>query len=110
MVYFVTLLLAVVVNEGLAELLSKSLFFGPVRTFVDGKESPFFKFVSKAITCPYCSSVWTSLLLTILIFVLFTPSLSSVVILDAFLFLVACHRLSNHFHDIADRYFSKDYK
>lgn len=109
MLYFLILLLCIAVNEGLAELLSKSIFFGPFRSLIGNRTNPVLRFISRAIECPYCSSVWTSMLLTFLVFVFFTPSLLGIVFLDAFLFLIACHRLSNYLHDIADRYFTKEY-
>ena len=109
MTYFIILLVCIVVNEGLAELLSKSVFFGPLRSFLSNRTNSVLQFFSRAIECPYCSSVWTAMLLTLLVFVFVTPVFSGVVFLDTFLFLVACHRFSNHLHDIADRYFTKEY-
>ena len=108
--YIFVLLISVIVTEGLTQLLSKSVFFGPLREYFNSKESKLFKFLSRIVECPYCSSVWTSGFLTLLVFSLGTISLFGNIFLDAFLFLIVCHRLSNHFHDVADRYFSKDYK
>jgi len=105
--YFIILLINIIVNEGLVELLSKSVFFGPLRSFLSKRSNPILLFFSRAVECPYCCSVWTSLFLTLIVFVLSTPSFLGVVVLDALLFLIMCHRLSNHFHDISDRYFSK---
>lgn len=109
MTYILILLLCIVVNEGLAQLLSKSVFFGPLRDFLAARENKVMRFFSRLVECAYCSSVWTSTFLTFLVFITLAPTLLGVLVIDAFLFLVACHRLSNHFHDIADRYFSKDY-
>lgn len=109
MTYILILLLCIVVNEGLAQLLSKSVFFGPLRDFLGSRENVVLAFFSRLVECAYCSSVWTSAFLTLIVFATYTPVLLGVVVVDAFLFFIACHRFSNHFHDIADRYFSKDY-
>jgi len=106
--YFIILLISVVVNEGLAELVSKSMFFGPFRDSLASSNNGVLGFFSRAITCPYCCSVWTAMFLTTLVFISYRPILTGDVLVDAFLFLVACHRLANHLHDISDRYFSKD--
>jgi len=43
------------------------------------------------------------------VFLFVTPAFTGVIVLDAFLFLVVCHRFSNYLHDIADRFFTKEY-
>ena len=108
--YIFVLLLCIGVNEALTKLLSRSVFFGPLRAYLESKQNWLFKFFSRMVVCPYCSSVWTSAFLTLLVFAAYGPVLMGVFVVDAFLFWVACHRFSNHFHDVADRYFSKDYK
>jgi len=107
--FLILLLLCIWVNEATTELLSKSMFFGFLRSFLNNSTYRVLQFFSKAIECPYCCSMWTSLFLTIVVFLLVKPILSGVVILDSFLFLIICHRFSNYLHDISDRYFSKDY-
>ena len=54
--------------------------------------------------------VWVALFATTIVFVFYLPTLTGSVFLDSFLFLVSCHRVSNNFHDLADRYFTKAYK
>jgi hypothetical protein len=109
MTYFIILLLCIVANEGLTELLSKSIFFSPLRNHLQLQSNKIFIFFSRAVECPYCSSVWTSMFLTLLVFIFYTPVLTDSIIVDSFLFLVIVHRCSNYLHDLSDRYFNKEY-
>lgn len=110
MMYFIVLLLCVVVSESLVELFVKSVFFSPLRNFLARQENNrILTFISTALSCGYCFSVWTALFLTTLVFMTLSPVLTNMWVLDILIFWLACHRLSNYLHDIADRYFTKEY-
>ena len=113
--FLLVLLLAVVLNEALAELLAKSGFFSPLRAYVFDRAdtSPFFKFVGLVLACPYCTSVWTSLLPVGLVAAYAFYYMNAGVVAIGFGFVpsvLIVHRLSNHFHNISDRYFVKEEK
>lgn len=109
-VFFVYLLICAFVTEAIVELVSKSVFFGPVREFLSKRKNFILRFYSNAIKCPYCFSVHASLLVSSPLFILVPPSLTNIILLDFILFSLSCHRLSNYIHDTKDRYFDKSYK
>ena len=108
MAYIIILLLCIIVNESLAELLSKSVFFGPLRSFLASKENKLFQFFSRVVECPYCCSVWTSMFLTSAIFLLSPVYLTGALVIDIFIFVFICHRVSNYLHDINQLYWQND--
>lgn len=109
MFYIVLCILSAFICEAVVELVSKSVFFSFLRTYLLNSTNRVKHFFGEAIKCPYCCSVWVSFILTLVLFVFVTPVLTSVVVIDFVLFLLVVHRLSNYVHDFSDRYISKDY-
>ena len=105
--FFVCLIVAILVNEALVELLSKSVFFFWVRKYLDSKSFLFFKFFSRVINCPFCCSVWTSAFLSTLVFSFSNPVLINNKVVDFFLFWLFCFRSSNYIHDWHDKKLDK---
>lgn len=109
LVYVSSLLLLVIINEGLVELVSKSVFFSFLRDFLTQSTSKVLKFFGEAISCPYCCSVWTAGFLVSVVF-LFGPQIKVFNVVIDFLFLtILIHRLSNYLHDVADKFFNESY-
>jgi hypothetical protein len=104
-----TISVLVLVNEGLVELVSKSVFFSFLRDFLSQSRFRLFKFFGDVVNCPYCCSVWTAFGLTSVLFLFGSQIKIFNIAVDFIIVSVLIHRLSNHFHDIADRYFSKSY-
>ena len=110
MSFLFILSISIVVVESMTELLSKSMFFYGFRSYLEQRSSSIANFFFRAIQCPYCCSVWMSLLVTLLVFSTASPVLVGFLPVDAFIFGVSCHRVSNYLHDLSDRYFTKEYK
>lgn len=98
--------------EALTQLVQKSVFFSPFRAYFDNHEdSAVCDFIGTVLECPYCTSVWISMFVVLCVLLSgFHLVIFGNVVLDYFVFFVGCHRVSNLFHDIWDRYFSRHYK
>jgi hypothetical protein len=88
--------------EAITNLVSKSDLFKPIREFLFNRgENKLFMFVHTVVDCPYCLSVWVSLLCAMLLYLYINSLLP-------FVFICICisiifHRLSNILHSIVDR-------
>ena len=98
--------------EGITQLVQKSVFFGPVRDFFSAREKNIIcAFFSNMLSCPYCTSVWVSMFITLCVLVSgFSLVILGNVVIDYFLFFIVVHRFSNLIHDVWDRYFSRHYR
>jgi hypothetical protein len=110
MVWVYTLIILIIINEALTELVSKSVFFGPLRDFLSNHKNPILLFFGRAFQCPYCTSVWVSIFTTSLTFISIIPFVTGIIYIDAFVYFILGHRGSNLFHDSCDRYINKSYK
>lgn len=104
------LIILIIINEALTELVSKSVFFGPLRKFLSNHKNPILLFFGTAFQCPYCTSVHMSVFLSCITFIFIKPVITGIVYIDVFVYLIGVHRISNLFHDTWDRYFNKQYK
>jgi hypothetical protein len=113
--FFLVLLVCIFFVEGITELLVKSKFFSSFREFFKRRQSEnIYRFIHEVISCPYCTSVWVSLFIIILIYMVsfftgFNFSFVGFAPLDLFLLVVLTHRLSNHLHNFCDKYLDKFY-
>ena len=95
MFYFIFKILLIVVSiEALTELVVKSEFFSPLRNFFSGKESKLYSFIDSILQCPYCFSVWSSLIVISISYNDYTIFI---------LYILSSHRLSNMLHNIFDK-------
>jgi hypothetical protein len=95
-------LLAIVLTEAITEIVTKSEIFQPFRKkiFDLGKNNTFFEWFHKLLDCGYCFSVWSGVLVAILLL----RDLHLVnVFIDWFIVGLVLHRLANLFHNIMDR-------
>lgn len=111
MVLFFYVLLAGFLVEGITQLVQKSVFFSPVREFFELKSNyKLCRFFNTVLGCPYCTSVWVSMFVTVLILASeIRLVLFGTLVIDYFLFFLVCHRVSNLIHDLWDRYFTRHY-
>jgi len=105
MLYFIFLFISIVANEAIVELISKSVFFSPLREYLFKSNNKILSFFGKVVSCPYCCSVWTAYFFAFIVFVFTKAYFSSYVGIIFFVLLV--HKGSNILHDISDRYFVK---
>jgi hypothetical protein len=94
--------IAIVLTEALTELITKSELFNPLRKklFELGHNNKFFNWAHKLLDCGYCFSVWSGVLVAIL---LFRDVGLSEWFIDPFLIGIFLHRLANLFHNFMDR-------
>jgi hypothetical protein len=93
-------IIAVIITEGLVEVLSKSEIFSPVRKwFFKRRENRVFNFIHSLLDCGYCLSVWVGTFVGLLLVDL--PIVHPA--LDWFIVGLLLHRLSNLWHNIIDR-------
>lgn len=106
------LILASFLVEGITQIVQKSVFFGPVRSFFSAREKNIVcAFFSNMLMCPYCTSVWASMFITLCVLVSgFSLVILGNVVVDHFLFFIGAHRFSNLIHDVWDRYLSRHYR
>lgn len=99
------LLLAIVTTEAITELVVKSEFFHPLRKtiFKLGKHINIFNWVHSLLDCGYCFSVWSSALVTFLLFKSDFLRFGLEGLLAMGVFTLFIHRLSNLFHSIMDK-------
>jgi len=100
--YFCAFLLAVVSTEALTEIVVKSTLFRPIREKIEVRAPR----LSKLITCPYCFSVWASIVFTTCVFFVVGGGVSLILLP---LTILVVHRCSNYLHMLVDRYFDKFY-
>jgi ABC-type sulfate transport system permease subunit len=92
----------IILIEAITNLVSKSGLFKPMREFLFNKgENKLFRFIHTLVDCPYCLSVWVSLLCVVLLYLYINNWLP-------FIFVGACvsiifHRFANVLHFIIDR-------
>ena len=93
----------IILIEAITNILGKSDLFSPVREFIfkKGKGNKLFRFVHNMIDCPYCLSVWVSLLCTTMLY-LHINNLLPFILIWAFVVLIL-HRLSNVVHFLIDK-------
>lgn len=95
-------LLFVLSIEASTNIISKSDIFKPFRAFLF-KHSPtniIAKFLHMMLDCPYCTSVWVSLIHMLLYF---SGVWLIVYMFMFFMFVMVFHRLSNIVHHVIDR-------
>jgi hypothetical protein len=99
------LILAVIVTiiliEAITNIVSKSDLFEPLRKFFFESKNRTLKFISSAIECSYCTSVWVSLFCTVMLYLDVINLLPQ--ILALFFIGLVLHRVSNVLHFIIDR-------
>lgn len=100
----IILAIAVISIEAITEILVDSKIFLPLRLYISKKALPdiptgkstIYNFIHELISCGYCTSVWVSMFVTMLLTFndirIFKPIINEMI-------LVFClHRLSNLFH------------
>ena len=102
LLYFCLLLISGVCVEACVELIVKSVFFSWFRDFLAARKNVVYQFFYNAYSCPYCASVHLAFLISSFIFILYTPYLTGIVLLDFVLFVFVSHRVSNYIHNISD--------
>ena len=109
---FLYLILASFLVETLTQLIQNSVFFSPLRAlFSRHKYNVLCRFIHTILECPYCTSVWVSMFITICILLSgYHLVIFGNLVLDYFVFFIASHRISNAIHDGWDRYLSRHYK
>lgn len=102
MLFVIKLLLATILTEAIAEIVTKSEIFRPLRAklFNIGLGNKFFEWLHNLFDCAYCFSVWTGVLVAILFFKDLNILHWSV---DYIFIGLILHRLSNLFHNVMDR-------
>jgi hypothetical protein len=103
MYLLINVICMVIFIEATTNILSKSELFSPFREYLFKKSSnKFFEFVHSIFECPYCLSVWVSLLSISVAYLCFNN-----VIFKWFILVIVFHRLSNMLHFIIDRLHGK---
>jgi hypothetical protein len=93
-------IIAVIITEGLVEVLAKSEIFSPVRKwFFDRRSNKVFNFIHSLVDCGYCLSVWVGTFVGIVLLNLHIVHPA----IDWFIVGLLLHRLSNLWHNIIDR-------
>jgi len=93
--------LAIVCEEAITNLLTKSEIFMPVRKFLfDRRDSKIFKFLHDLLDCGYCTSVWIGWFIA---FLYLNNLLCNIVFIG-----IALHRLSNLLHHFIDKMWNKE--
>lgn len=98
---FLKFLLIIICVEAITELLSKSEFFMPLRKYLFEKQKPVYRFLHDIIDCPYCLSVWVSVINVVYFYFIFKYTTSII-----FMFIpmvLVFHRMSNILHFIIDK-------
>lgn len=91
----------IILIEAITNILSKSDLFNPVREFLFNKgDNKLFRFVHNMIDCPYCLSVWVSLLCTTMLYLYINNLLPFILIWICGSLIL--HRLSNILHFVID--------
>jgi hypothetical protein len=91
-------LFAVVVVEAITNIITKSIFFSPVREFFfKRKKNKLSNWVHELLDCAYCTSVWVGFFVYICWFCFDS------VIINVIFMGFALHRLSNVLHFTIDR-------
>lgn len=92
----------IILIEAITNIVSKSDLFKPMREFLFNKgENKLFRFIHTLVDCPYCLSVWVSLLCVVMLYLYINNLLPFVLIWVCI--AVIFHRLSNILHFIVDR-------
>jgi len=100
----VAYLIMALLTEALTEVLVKSFIFQKVREVIFNFNVTY---LTKLITCGYCSSFWLSVAVNIAAYFLSAsyPSILSIVFINLLVNVLIVHRLSNMLHGSIDRYF-----
>lgn len=99
--------LLVVCIEATTEIVTKSKFFEPLRSFCGSfrSKNKFIAYVTTPLFCPHCFSVWAALLYSTLFLILphylGLESLRQAVWF--FMLILVFHRFSNYLHIVVDR-------
>lgn len=101
MIFIIIVLFNLVLVEAMTNLLTKSELFLPVRKYLFESNNRVYKFISKIVDCPYCTSVWVSLFCVCMLYLFLVNLLPTVFVL--FFAGIVIHRLSNVLHCIIDR-------
>lgn len=98
---FLKFLFSIILVEAITGILSKSELFNPIREwFFNRRINKVFNFIHRVLDCPYCTSVWVSFFVYILLFIN-TEIVDRYI--DWFVISLFLHRLSNILHFIIDR-------
>jgi hypothetical protein len=98
----ISFIASVVLTELLTELVVKSEIFKSFRQFLEG-----FTWVSKLVNCGYCFSVWSALLVTLVVGPRY--DVVSSLFLNYIIISLIVHRSSNVWHNIIDKWTDKYY-
>jgi len=91
-------LFAIVVVEAITNIITKSVFFSPVREFFfNRRKNKLFKWVHSLLDCAYCTSVWVGWFVYICWFCFDST------IIDVIFMGFVLHRLANVLHFVIDR-------
>lgn len=102
MILVLEIICTIILIEAITNLVSKSDLFKPVREFLFKKgENKLFRFMHALVDCPYCLSVWVSLLCAALLYLYINNWLPFVLVW--FCMAIIFHRLSNILHFVIDR-------
>lgn len=102
----VRFVIGVVLTEAVTEIVTKSEIFRPFREtiFLIGQGNWLFKWLHNLIDCGYCFSMWSGMLMSVLL-------LSEVNIvhytIDWFIIAIILHRASNVLHNVIDKIHGK---
>jgi len=96
-----SILITIILIEAITNILSKSELFSPLREFLFNSNSKVLRFIHNMIDCPYCTSVWVSLFLTVMLYLYNINTLPQ--ILALFFMGIVLHRISNVLHFVIDR-------
>lgn len=115
--FFVLFFVCTLLTEGLTELITKSKFFSFFRDFFArraAQDKKVSNFINSILECPYCSSVWVSCFLIVLIYIGSIAGsirfyLTGFIFVDLFVLLILAHRGSNYLHNFVDRHLDKYY-
>ena len=99
---------SILLVEAISEILTKSEFFYPLRSFLfdKGQSSKVLEWVHNLLDCGYCTSVWIGWFIALLLFTDETYLLN--IYVDWFFIGLLLHRLSNITHNLIDTIKGKD--
>ena len=97
MLIILKFLLAIIVVEGITNIITKSMFFSPIREFFfNRRKNKLFYLIHDLLDCSYCFSVWAGWFVCLCWFYFDSK------IIDVVFIGIVLHRLSNVLHFIID--------
>jgi len=100
---FVVILFLIILIEAITNILSKSTLFEPIREYLfNHRNNRGCRFLHNLLDCPYCCSVWVSMLCLTMFYIYVVNLLPSIFLW--FSIGIVFHRLSNVLHFIIDRF------